>query len=59
VLILEINFKLQDIKLNVSSKLSVCIVQEFRDAIESLSPEQQRFAKAIRAMQLESTLFGM
>ena len=31
----------------------------FRDAIESLSPEQQRFAKAIRAMQLESTLFGI
>ncbi|CAK0819700.1 unnamed protein product [Prorocentrum cordatum] len=32
--------------------------KEFRDAIESLSPEQQRFAKAFRAMQLESTLFG-
>ncbi len=32
---------------------------EFRDAIESLSPEQQRFAKAFRAMQLESTLFGV
>jgi hypothetical protein len=31
----------------------------FRDAIESLSPEQQRFAKAYRAMQLESTLFGI
>jgi hypothetical protein len=31
----------------------------FRDAIESLSPEQQRFAKAFRAMQLESTLFGV
>ena len=26
---------------------------EFRDAISSLSPEQQRFAKAYRAMQLE------
>jgi hypothetical protein len=24
---------------------------QFRDAIESLSPEQQRFAKAYRAMQ--------
>lgn len=33
--------------------------KEFRDSIESLSPEQQRFAKAFRAMQLESTLFGV
>ncbi|CAK0836099.1 unnamed protein product [Prorocentrum cordatum] len=33
--------------------------KEFRDAIESLSPEQQHFAKAFRAMQLESTLFGV
>lgn len=33
--------------------------KEFRDAIASLSPEQQRFAKAYRAMQLESTLFGV
>ena len=33
--------------------------KEFRDAIESLSPEQQRFAKAYRQMQLESTLFGI
>ncbi|CAN0471703.1 unnamed protein product, partial [Discosporangium mesarthrocarpum] len=33
--------------------------KEFRDAIESLSPEQQRFAKAFRAMQLQSSLFGM
>lgn len=32
---------------------------EFRDAIESLSPEQQHFAKAFRAMQLESTLCGI
>jgi len=31
----------------------------FRDAIESLSPEQQRFAKAYRSMQLEGTLFAM
>merc|ERR1719503_321126 len=30
--------------------------KEFKDAIESLSPEQQRFAKAFRAMQLESVL---
>jgi hypothetical protein len=29
---------------------------EFRDAIASLSGEQQRFARALRAMQLESTL---
>merc|ERR1719336_3176366 len=33
--------------------------REFRDAIESLSPEQQAFAKAFRSMQLESTLFGV
>ncbi|CAL1125869.1 unnamed protein product [Cladocopium goreaui] len=33
--------------------------KEFRDAIESLSPEQQQFAKAFRAMQLESTLCGI
>ena len=33
--------------------------KEFRDAIESLSPEQQRFAKAFRGMQLESTLFAV
>jgi hypothetical protein len=33
--------------------------KEFRDAIESLSPEQQRFAQAVRAMQLQSTLFGV
>ncbi len=28
--------------------------KEFRDAIESLSPEQQRFAKAYRAMQVRN-----
>ncbi len=33
--------------------------KEFRDAIASMSPEQQRFAKAFRSMQLESTLFGI
>eukprot|EP01061_Rhynchopus_euleeides_P028824 TRINITY_DN469_c0_g2_i2.p1 TRINITY_DN469_c0_g2~~TRINITY_DN469_c0_g2_i2.p1 ORF type:complete len:1016 (+),score=383.73 TRINITY_DN469_c0_g2_i2:83-3130(+) len=33
--------------------------KEFQDAIESLSPEQQRFAKAYRALQLEATLFGV
>merc|ERR1711959_372377 len=32
---------------------------EFRDAIESLSPEQQRFAKAYRSMQLAGTLFAV
>ena len=32
---------------------------QFRDSIESLSPEQQHFAKAYRAMQLESTLFSI
>lgn len=38
---------------------SIPTPKEFRDAIESLSPEQQRFAKAIRAMQLGSTLFSI
>eukprot|EP00981_Chlorochromonas_danica_P011349 scaffold3916_cov219-Ochromonas_danica.AAC.1 len=33
--------------------------KQFRDAIESLSPEQQRFAQAFRAMQIESTLFAV
>lgn len=33
--------------------------KEFKDAIESLSPEQQAFAKAFRSMQLEGTLFGI
>ena len=31
----------------------------FADAIESLSPEQQAFARAFRAMQLSATLFGV
>jgi len=33
--------------------------KEFKDAIKSLSPEQQDFAKAYRAMQLESSVFGV
>jgi hypothetical protein len=33
--------------------------KEFRDAVESLSPEQQRFCKAFRGMQLEGSLFCM
>jgi hypothetical protein len=33
--------------------------KEFKEAISSLSPEQQRFAKAFRGMQLESTLFAV
>jgi hypothetical protein len=33
--------------------------KEFKDAIQSLSPEQQEFAKAFRAMQLESSVFGV
>ena len=33
--------------------------KQFRDAVESLSPEQQAFATAFRSMQLESTLFGV
>lgn len=33
--------------------------KEFRDAIESMSPEQQAFAKAFREMQLSNTLFAV
>ena len=33
--------------------------KEFRDAIKSLSPEQARFAKSYRAMQLDSSVFGI
>eukprot|EP00308_Calcidiscus_leptoporus_P011902 CAMPEP_0119367568 /NCGR_PEP_ID=MMETSP1334-20130426/14339_1 /TAXON_ID=127549 /ORGANISM="Calcidiscus leptoporus, Strain RCC1130" /LENGTH=721 /DNA_ID=CAMNT_0007384007 /DNA_START=33 /DNA_END=2195 /DNA_ORIENTATION=+ len=33
--------------------------KEFRDAVESLSPEQQRFARAYRSMQLEGSLFAV
>ena len=33
--------------------------KEFKDAIKSLSPEQQRFAKAFRGMQLESSVLGI
>ena len=32
--------------------------KEFKDAIESLSPEQQDFAKAYRSMQLQSSILG-
>jgi hypothetical protein len=31
----------------------------FRDAIESLSPEQQRFARSFRQMQLEKSVFAV
>ena len=33
--------------------------KEFRKAIQSLSPEQQAFASAIRSMQLGGTVFGV
>eukprot|EP00545_Synedropsis_sp_CCMP1620_P000355 CAMPEP_0119005492 /NCGR_PEP_ID=MMETSP1176-20130426/1748_1 /TAXON_ID=265551 /ORGANISM="Synedropsis recta cf, Strain CCMP1620" /LENGTH=988 /DNA_ID=CAMNT_0006957305 /DNA_START=85 /DNA_END=3051 /DNA_ORIENTATION=+ len=33
--------------------------KEFKDAIVSLSPEQQRFATSFRGMQLESSVFGV
>eukprot|EP00529_Nitzschia_sp_RCC80_P005502 CAMPEP_0113458548 /NCGR_PEP_ID=MMETSP0014_2-20120614/9980_1 /TAXON_ID=2857 /ORGANISM="Nitzschia sp." /LENGTH=1010 /DNA_ID=CAMNT_0000350077 /DNA_START=318 /DNA_END=3350 /DNA_ORIENTATION=- /assembly_acc=CAM_ASM_000159 len=33
--------------------------KEFKDAIGSLSPEQQDFAKAFRSMQLESSVLGV
>lgn len=47
-----------DIKIPLNME-TIPTPKEFRDAIESLSPEQQRFAKAFRAMQLSSTLFGI
>eukprot|EP00941_MAST-03F_sp_MAST-3F-sp1_P002185 g2185.t1 len=33
--------------------------KEFKEAIVSISPEQQEFCKAFRSMQLSSTLFGI
>ena len=33
--------------------------EEFKDSIASLSPEQRRFASAIREMQLESSVFAV
>mmetsp|Transcript_16994 Transcript_16994/g.37132 ORF Transcript_16994/g.37132 Transcript_16994/m.37132 type:complete len:1009 (-) Transcript_16994:24-3050(-) len=33
--------------------------KEFKDAIASLSPEQQAFCQAFRGMQLESSVFGV
>lgn len=33
--------------------------KEFKDAIESLSPEQKRFCKAFRDMQLSTSVFGV
>lgn len=33
--------------------------KEFKERINSMSAEQQRFCKAYRSMQLESTLFGL
>jgi hypothetical protein len=33
--------------------------KDFKDAIASLSPEQQDFAKSFRSMQLESSVFGV
>eukprot|EP00980_Cylindrotheca_fusiformis_P021749 scaffold8569_cov139-Cylindrotheca_fusiformis.AAC.19 len=33
--------------------------KQFKDAVRSLSPEQQRFAKSFRSMQLESSVFGV
>ncbi|KAG7361034.1 hypothetical protein IV203_036134 [Nitzschia inconspicua] len=33
--------------------------KEFKDAINSLSPDQQRFAEAYRSMQLQSSILGI
>uniref|UniRef100_A0A7S4LZJ0 Uncharacterized protein n=1 Tax=Guillardia theta TaxID=55529 RepID=A0A7S4LZJ0_GUITH len=38
---------------------SISSPKEFRDAIESLSPEQQAFARSYRKMQLGSTVFAV
>ena len=40
---------------------AVCLVlfKEFADAVDSLSPEQQRFCRSFRSMQLSSTLFAL
>lgn len=38
---------------------TVPTAKEFKDAISSLSPEQQDFCKAYRGLQLSSTLFGV
>ncbi|KAI8816120.1 uncharacterized protein EV422DRAFT_509988 [Fimicolochytrium jonesii] len=45
-----------DIPLNLEL---IPTAQEFNDAIESLSLEQQTFAKAVRALQLQATLFAI
>lgn len=42
-----------------SCAAAFCNTCSAQDAIESLSAEQRAFAKAFRAMQLESTLFGI
>ena len=41
------------------SSVTLPALKAFRDAIASLSPEQRRFAKAYRSMQLEGSLFGV
>jgi hypothetical protein len=47
-------------KLSVPLELAaIPSAKEFADAIDSLSPVQQKFAKAYRAMQLQSTLFAL
>ena len=47
-----------DIKIPLNLE-SIPTPKQFRDAIQSLSPKQQEFAKAYRNMQLENTLFGI
>jgi hypothetical protein len=37
----------------------MAMAKEFKDAIASLSPEQEDFAKSFRAMQLESSVLGV
>jgi gas vesicle protein len=47
-------------ELNIPLLLEVIpTAKEFRDAIQSLSEEQKKFARAIRSMQLGGTVFGI
>merc|ERR1712000_585899 len=38
---------------------TIASAQQFREAINSMSPEQQRFASAFRSMQLEGSMFAL
>ena len=48
----------EELSIPLSAEL-VPTAKEFNDAVESLSPEQQRFAKAYRSLQLEGSVFAL